>query len=70
MSDIDEIKTRLNIVDIISERIPVKNAGRNLKALCPFHGEKTPSFVISPDRQTFHCFGCGKGGSVFDFVML
>lgn len=70
MSDIDEIKTRLNIVDIISERIPVKKAGRNLKALCPFHGEKTPSFVISPDRQTFHCFGCGKGGSVFDFVML
>lgn len=70
MSDIDEIKTRLNIVDIISERIPVKKAGRNLKALCPFHGEKTPSFVISPDRQTFHCFGCGKGGSVFDFIML
>ncbi len=70
MSDIDEIKARLNIVDIISERIPVKKAGRNLKALCPFHGEKTPSFVISPDRQTFHCFGCGKGGSVFDFVML
>lgn len=70
MSDIDEIKSRINIVDIISERIPVKKAGRNFKALCPFHGEKTPSFVISPDRQSFHCFGCGKGGSAFDFVML
>lgn len=70
MSDIDEIKSRLNIVEIISERIPVKKAGRNFKALCPFHGEKTPSFVISPDRQSFRCFGCGKGGSAFDFLML
>lgn len=70
MSDVDEIKARLNIVEIISERIPVKKAGRNFKALCPFHGEKTPSFVISPDRQSFHCFGCGKGGSAFDFLML
>lgn len=70
MSDVDEIKSRLNIVEIISERIPVKKAGRNFKALCPFHGEKTPSFVISPDRQSFRCFGCGKGGSAFDFLML
>ena len=70
MSDIDEIKSRLNIVDIIGERVTLKKAGRNLKGLCPFHNEKTPSFIVSPDRQTFHCFGCGKGGSVFDFVML
>lgn len=70
MSDIDEIKSRLNIVDIIGERVTLKKAGRNLKGLCPFHSEKTPSFIVSPDRQTFHCFGCGKGGSAFDFIML
>lgn len=70
MSDIDEIKAKLNIVDIVGERVVLKNAGRNFKGLCPFHTEKTPSFIVSPDRQTFHCFGCGKGGSIFDFVML
>lgn len=70
MSDIDEIKARLNVVDIIGERVSLKKAGRNFRGLCPFHTEKTPSFMVSPDRQTFHCFGCGKGGSVFDFVML
>jgi len=69
MSDVDEIKQRLNIVDIVGERVTLKKAGRNFKGLCPFHPEKTPSFMVSPERATFHCFGCAKGGSVIDFVM-
>jgi DNA primase len=69
MTDIDEIKSRLNIVDIIGKTVKLKKTGRNFKGLCPFHNEKTPSFIVSPDRQIFHCFGCGKGGTVFDFIM-
>ncbi|MBI2405402.1 DNA primase [Candidatus Gottesmanbacteria bacterium] len=69
MSDIDEVKSRLNIVDVISQRVVLKKAGRNFKGLCPFHNEKTPSFIVSPERGTFHCFGCGIGGDVFSFVM-
>ncbi|MBI4062341.1 DNA primase [Candidatus Gottesmanbacteria bacterium] len=69
MSDIDEVKSRLNIVDIIGARVPLKKLGRHFKALCPFHNEKTPSFIVSPERQIWKCFGCGKGGSVIDFVM-
>jgi len=66
---IDDILLRCDIVDIISSYIPLKKAGRNFKALCPFHHEKTSSFVVSPDKQIFHCFGCGAGGDAFSFIM-
>ena len=66
---IDQIQDRINIVDVISHYIPLKKAGRNYKTTCPFHNEKTPSFVVSPDKQIYHCFGCGAGGNVFSFVM-
>src|SRR5574344_2606581 len=69
MNPSDEIKSKLDLVDFIREYIPVKAAGVNFQALCPFHGEKTPSFVISPEKQIWHCFGCGKGGDIFAFVM-
>lgn len=69
MGDIDEVKTRTDIISIISARVTLKKAGRHWKALCPFHSEKTPSFIVSPERQSWKCFGCGKGGSVIDFVM-
>ncbi len=63
-----EVKRSADIVEIISRYISLKRAGRNFKALCPFHTEKTPSFIVNPERQFFHCFGCGKGGDVFTFV--
>jgi len=66
---IEQIAAANDIVEVIGSYFPVKRAGANFKALCPFHQEKTPSFHVSPQRQTFHCFGCGAGGSVFRFVM-
>ncbi len=69
MDQIDEIRSKVDIVELISSHISLKKAGRNYKALCPFHSEKTPSFVVSPEMQIFKCFGCGKGGDVYKFLM-
>lgn len=65
---IDEIRNRNDIVDVISQYVVLKRSGRNFFGLCPFHKEKSPSFSVSPDKQIFHCFGCGVGGNVFHFV--
>ncbi|MFH1752993.1 MAG: DNA primase [Candidatus Omnitrophota bacterium] len=66
---IDQVRDRTDIVDVISRYIPLKKAGRNFKAPCPFHHEKTPSFMVSSVKQIYHCFGCGAGGNVFNFLM-
>jgi DNA primase len=63
------VKEKLDIVELIGETVPLKRAGTTFKGLCPFHGERTPSFVVTPSRETWKCFGCGRGGDVFNFVM-
>ncbi len=65
----DEIKARLDIVEVIRQYLPLKAAGTNFTGRCPFHNEKTPSFTVSPTKQVWHCFGCGKGGDLFSFIM-
>jgi len=67
-SSIEEIKQRLNVSDVISEYIKLIPSGSNYKARCPFHNDKTPSFMVSDDKQIWHCFGCGRGGDIFSFI--
>ena len=68
MDQVDEVKSKVDIVEVISSYLPLKKAGRNFAGLCPFHSEKTPSFMVSPERQAFKCFGCQEGGDVFTFL--
>jgi len=66
---IDQLLNRIDIVDLIDGYVPLKKAGANYKANCPFHGEKTPSFTVSPTKQFYHCFGCGVNGTAISFLM-
>ncbi len=66
---IDDILDKVDIVEVVSSRIPLKKAGRNFRCNCPFHNEKTPSFIVSPEKQIYHCFGCGAGGNALGFLM-
>ena len=66
---IEEVRQSNDIIDVISQYVHLKRSGRNYFGLCPFHNEKSPSFSVSPDKQIFHCFGCGVGGNVFTFLM-
>ena len=68
MDQVEEVKSKVDLVEIVSSYIPLKKSGRNFAGLCPFHGEKTPSFFVSPERQAFKCFGCGEAGDVFTFL--
>ncbi len=64
---VSDVRDRTDIVDLVSQYVQLKKAGRSYKGLCPFHQEKTPSFIVFPDSGNFHCFGCGKGGDAFTF---
>jgi len=69
MDQIEQVRSKTDIVELINSYVPLKKMGRNFQALCPFHSEKTPSFIVSPERQIFKCFGCGLAGNVFNFLM-
>ncbi|MBI3495455.1 DNA primase, partial [Candidatus Berkelbacteria bacterium] len=69
MTDVEAIKSKLDIVEFIGQYVTLKKAGSNYKAPCPFHQEKTPSFMVSHDKQIFKCFGCSRGGDVITFLM-
>ena len=66
---VSEVRERANILEVVSDYVSIKKTGRNHKGLCPFHSEKTPSFMVNEEKQIFHCFGCGEGGDVFTFLM-
>ena len=66
---IDQLLARVDIIEIIDERVPLKKAGGNYTARCPFHDEKTPSFTVSPSKQLYHCFGCSASGNAINFLM-
>jgi DNA primase len=69
MSVVDDVKDKLDLADFVRRRVQLQKSGKNLKGLCPFHTEKTPSFFVFPDSDRWHCFGCGKGGDIYNFVM-
>jgi len=68
MDQVEEIKSKVDMVELVQEYVPLKRAGRNFKGLCPFHGEKTPSFMVNPELQIFKCFGCNLGGDISTLV--
>ena len=66
---LDDLLARIDIVDVVDQRVKLKKTGRNYSACCPFHKEKTPSFSVSPDKQFYYCFGCGASGNAIGFLM-
>src|ERR1700730_5997253 len=68
-TQIEEVRSRADVVEVIGAHVRLRRAGRNFVGLCPFHNEKPPSFTVNPERGFFHCFGCGAGGTIFDFMI-